>query len=200
MMKWYLVDMKKSHEEEPYVVYYRSEEEVKQLKNGDTVLLNFKSDIIHSNERYGELLAVIVTERDNNHFKGMLVEQPKELMIAVGDIIEFSDENIAITAYDNPNIDIWIYYLDRFVKISKDVLERNEVNILEKSVAVAEKLTGWTAYSGYENNDFLQASDNYVYIVVGELLQIDDTILDILDSRETGVYNRDSSGKFIKIR
>lgn len=198
-MEWYLVNINKLHKENPYLVYYRSEEEIVQLKVGDSVLLNFKSDIFHLNERYGEFISVVITERDEDKFKGELVQQPEKLKIAVWEEIEFSDVNIVGTTYANPKMDVWNYYLDMFVKISLDVINRNEINLLERTTSVADKLTGWTAYTGYEDHDYIESPNNYVYKVVGELLQIDDTVLELLHEPASCTYKRDEKGNFVKV-
>ncbi|MGR5975677.1 immunity protein Imm33 domain-containing protein [Bacillus paranthracis] len=90
-------------------------------------------------------------------------------------------ENICDTEYDDPSSKDWDFYFDTKVIVSNDVLEKENLTlclkrIQEKKVTLVESIL-----SGYESDDYVNNPKNFQIILIGVILNIDDSILKFLE-------------------
>lgn len=92
------------------------------------------------------------------------------------------------------------YYFDNKVTVSNDVLLRNEFNFMLRFEPDNDSDLGWVFFSGHEQDDFNSDPNNFQFISVGKMLNIDDSILEFLDDNIPCAYERDTdSKKLLKI-
>lgn len=139
---------------------------------------------------------VEIMERRNEIFKGKLKNDPIYMTdLCFDDEVVFKTENICDTMYDDPASVIWDFYMDMKAIVSNDVLERNEFNFMLKDEPNNDSDTGWTFFSGYEEGQYNQDSNNFQYVSIGKLLNIDDSILSFLDIEPYCAFERDQESK-----
>jgi hypothetical protein len=199
-MAWNLNSVYELNKESPYTFYLPSEEVLEQLKVGDLVKLIFFSDDEHE-EYCGERMWVEITYINGYCCKGLLANEPIYISSLVyGQEINFYKEHICDTQYEDPNARKWDYYFDFKVVVSNEVLEKNEFNFLMKDNPRDEHDTGWTIFSGYEEEGYNEESNNFQYISIGVVLNIDDSILSFINDVPFSAYERDeSTGVFYKV-
>ncbi|GIP49363.1 hypothetical protein J53TS2_29540 [Paenibacillus sp. J53TS2] len=184
-------DATERNKKAPYTFYIPSKEVIEILKTGDQVKLLFASNEIDGDFEV-ERMWVEISERDGELFSGILVNTPASIKnLEMGHKIRFKREHISDTEYKDPEEEAWDYYFDSKVVVSKDVLKRNEYNFMLRDFPKGEGDTGWAFSSGYENDEFLSNSENLQVISLGVILNIDDSILAILDDHPQCVYERD---------
>jgi len=199
-MSWTLENIEECHKESPYTFYLPSNEVLSKLKVGDQVKLIFISDEVLDNGCRAERMWVEITEINGDFFRGMLrnsphfMESPKH-----GDVIEFHSKHICSTLYEDPASRSMDVYFDSKVIVSNDVLERRQFNFMLRDDPNSEQDTGWTFFSGYEDDDFNSDSANFQVVSLGVLLNMDDSILEFLDASPPCAYERDGSGRFVVV-
>jgi len=200
-MTWRLDNAVELHKEAPYTFYLPSEHVIEQLKAGDLVKLIFKSEVDLENGYDGERMWVEIIERTESDFRGKLVNQPFYLKsLQYGDIINFNLIHICSTQLDDPHSKEMDYYFDNKVTVSNDVLLRNEFNFMLRFEPDNDSDLGWVFFSGHEQDDFNSDPNNFQFISVGKMLNIDDSILEFLDDNIPCAYERDTdSKKLLKI-
>lgn len=200
-MSWSLDIVYDRNKESPYTFYVPSKNVIDLLDVGDLVKLIFMSDEEHD-DYCGERMWVEITEKNANYFKGILSNEPIYISdLKCGEEIVFSIEHICDTQYDDPEARKWDYYFDNKVVVSNDVLERRVFNFLIKDHPEDLNDTGWTIFSGYEIDGYNENSDNFQYISLGVVLNIDDSILSFINDEPLCAYEREqNTGKFVEIQ
>lgn len=199
-MAWYLENVYEIKLEAPYTFYVPSKEVIDQLKTGDIVKLVFSTD--KGKDGFsGERMWVEITERRGDMFKGELNNEPFIIEeLEIGTEIGFGPENICDTEYE----DAWVEDLDAYfetkVLVSNDVLERNEFNFLLRDKAEEPEDSGWTIMSGYEDEEELNDPEQFHYISIGVILNIDASILSFIHDEPLSAYERNEGGRFEKIK
>lgn len=199
-MNWYLDDVREMHEAAPYTFYIPSEEVLSQLKVGDFVKLIFTNEEASSNGYRGERMWVKITAVHGNQFEGVLDNEPYYLPIEVGTELSFGMEHICQTEYEEPDGDKRDYYTDTFVIISADVLEREEFHFMLRDEPDEERDPEWSFLSGYEDDAYLNDTENFLIVSIGVVLNMDDSILPILQQPPLCAYERDEEGTFQEIQ
>ncbi|OXS57133.1 hypothetical protein B0G93_1186 [Bacillus sp. V-88] len=198
-MSWGLDNVYERNKESPYTFYIPSKQVIDILGVGDIVKLIFFGE----SEQDGlarERMWVEITERNDGDFKGLLTNEPYDLKdLVVGQEVVFKAEHICDTEYADPTSSNWDYYFDTKVIVSRDVLDKREFNFLLRDNPNNEQDSGWTVFSGYEVNEFLSDSANFQPISIGVILNIDDSILSILDERPLCAFERNEEGLFEEI-
>ena len=198
-MSWYLDNVYDLSKASPYTFYVPSPEVLDILKVGDLVKLIFVMEEPEEDNFRGERMWVEITYVKGNSFIGKLDNEPLRLPLKIGDEISFGIENICDTEYKDPYSSEWDFYFDTLVTVSEDVLEKREFNFMLSDNPHGEGDSGWTIFSGYEDNDFLSESENYQLVSVGVILNMDDSILDFIQEPPLCAYERDDEGEFYKI-
>jgi hypothetical protein len=199
IMTFHLENVYKRKAESPYLVYVPSKKIIEQLTVGNFVKLTFLT--IQDGEYCGERMWVKITRRKGNHFVGTLVNEPCHLKnIYYGQEVSFGPEHICDTDHDNhDSIDIGCYFQTKEI-ISKDVLEKRKFNVIWREQPLSEDDSGWNIISGYEGQHFLTNINNYQVVPLGAILEIDDSILNLLDDPPLSAYKRTKDGRFMKTK
>ena len=197
-MSWYLDSVYERNKESPYTFYAPSKEVIVMLNIGDIVKLIF---VETENDGYvGERMWVEINYMQGKNFKGILTNVPLNLKeLKNGQEIIFQTEHICDTEYEDPTSSEWDYYFNAKIIVSNDVLERNEFNFMLRDDPKDEQDSGWSVLSGYEDDEFLNNPDNLQYISIGEILNIDDSILSFIEEQPLCAFERNDEYLFYKI-
>jgi hypothetical protein len=198
-LTWELDNVYERNKESPYTFYIPSKQVIDILGVGDIVKLIFLGES-EQDGLAGERMWVEITERNGGDFRGLLTNEPYDLKdLVVGQEVVFKVEHICDTEYEDPTSSNWDYYFDTKVIVSRDVLDKREFNFLMRDNPNNEQDSGWTVFSGYEENDFLSESTNFQPISIGVILNIDDSILSIIDETPLCAFERNEEGLFEEI-
>lgn len=198
-MKWYVEDARALHEAAPYTFYIPSEAELGQLKVGDFVKLIFTTEQALPDGFRGERMWVRITEINGDQLKGVLDNEPTRIPIQSGTVLSFGLQHICQTEYDDPDAAKWEYYMETLATVSMDILEREEFHFMLRDEPHGEGDSGWSFLSGYEEDAFLSDAGNFEIVPLGVILNIDDSILPILQRPPLCAYERDETGTFQEI-
>ncbi|WLR42302.1 DUF2185 domain-containing protein [Bacillus carboniphilus] len=198
-MSWCLDDVYTLNKQSPYTFYIPSPEVLDRLKVGDRVRLIFVNEEVDDDGFRGERMWVEITQLNGTSFKGILNNEPYRLSLEVGDEISFKRENICDTDTIDPHLSEWDFYFDTLVTVSEDVFEKEEFNFMLRDEPKGEGDAGWSILSGYEDDDFLNDLENFQIVSIGVILNIDDSILNIIKEPPLCAYERDENGEFYKI-
>jgi hypothetical protein len=198
-LSWELDNVYDRNKEAPYTFYIPSKQVIDILDIGDIVKLIFLGES-EKDGLAGERMWVEITERNGEDFKGLLTNEPYDLKdLKVGQEVLFKVEHICDTEYEDPSSSEWDYYFDTKIMVSKDVLDRREFNFMLRDNPNNEQDSGWTVLSGYEEDDFLNNSENFQPISIGVILNIDNSILSIIDKKTLCAFERNKEGLFEEI-
>lgn len=198
-MSWYLDNVYDLNKESPYTFYVPSSEVLNKLKVGDLVKLIFVTEKAEEDGYRGERMWVQITNIKGKKFIGKLDNEPHRLPLKIGDGISFGIENICDTEYQDPNSSEWDFYFDTLVTVSEDVLEKREFNFILRDYPHGEGDSGWSILSGYEDDDYLNDSENFQIVSVGVILNFDDSILEFIQEPPLCAYERNDDSKFYKV-
>ncbi|WHY79839.1 DUF2185 domain-containing protein [Neobacillus sp. WH10] len=198
-MSWYFDNVYELNKESPYTFYVPSSEVLDKLKVGDLVKLIFVNKEEEDDGFSGERMWVEITQINGEKFVGKLDNEPYRLPLKSGDEISFGVENICDTEYEDPTSSNWDFYFDTKVTVSDDVLEKREFNFMLRDNPNGGDDSGWSILSGYEDDDFLSDSENFQFISIGVILNIDDSILGFIQEPPLCAYERNDEGEFNKI-
>lgn len=198
-MGWYLENVYEIKLEAPYTFYVPSKEVIDQLKPGDIVKLIFTADK-GKDGFIGERMWVEITERTGHAFKGELNNEPFIVeSLELGTEIAFGAENICDTEYEDPWAEDLDAYFDTKVLVSNDVLERKEFNFLLRDKAEEPEDSGWTIMTGFEDEEELNDPEQFHYIAIGVVLNMDASILSFVHDEPLSAYERNGEGRFEKV-
>ncbi|KEZ48581.1 DUF2185 domain-containing protein [Metabacillus indicus] len=198
-MSWYLDNVYDLNKESPYTFYVPSSKVLDKLKVGDLVKLIFVTEKAEDDGYRGERMWVQIISTNGKRFKGKLDNEPFRLPLKIGDEISFGIENICDTEYEDPASSRWDFYFDSLVTVSEDVLEREEFNFMLRDHPNGEDDSGWSIFSGYEDDEYLNDSENFQIVSVGVILNFEDSILEFIHEPPLCAYERDDKGGFYKI-
>lgn len=198
-MSWYLDNVYELNKQAPYTFYFPSSEVLEKVKVGYLVKLIFITKSEEEDGFNGERMWVEITEINKGGFVGKLDNEPYCLPLKIGDEILFGVENIYDTEYEDPVLYNWNYYFDTKVTVSIDVLERREFNFLLRDNPSVEGDSGWSILSGYEDDEYLCEPENFDFISLGVILNIDDSILELLGELSLCAYERNDKDEYCKI-
>lgn len=199
-MTWFLDSAVERNQNAPYTFYIPSPSVIEMLQKGDKVKLIFVS--AETEEEYAcERMWVEIAKVDGDCFVGTLINHPVKLSnLELGQTVNFSKEHICDTQYKDPEEQKWDYYFDSKIIVSNDVLERVEVNFLLRDFPRDDEDTGWSVFTGYEDDEYVNDPNNLQVISIGAILNIDDSVLAFIQDEPQCAYERDQeTGKFVKI-
>jgi hypothetical protein len=198
-VSWYLDNVYERNEESPYTFYVPSSEVIAQLQVGDLVKLIFVTET-EEDGFSGERMWVELTQINGVKFVGKLDNEPYYLKdLKCGDEISFGIENICDTELEDPSSSNWDSYFDTKVIVSNDVLEKREFNFMLRDEPKGDGDSGWAISSGYEDDEYLNDSENLQVVSIGVILNIDDSILEFIEEPPLCAYERNDKGIFYKI-
>lgn len=185
---WYLEDTRELADAEPYTFYVPSSEVIAAVQPGESVQLMFHYDGDDIDDEQVESLWVKVTEIDGDDYYGELETAPELIPeLEVGDEIEFTSYHITDTQRDDPVPNIVEQY-SQTCYVTASVLEDEQPvgALYRENPAEAEEampdFSGWNIMAGDEDDEYLDNADNWHYVSLGTVLNIDDRIIDLLDA------------------
>lgn len=198
-MEWYLENVYEIKAQAPYTFYVPSKEVIGRLKRGDIVKLIFSAP--KGKDGFaGERMWVEITDRTGDTFRGVLANEPFIVeSLEVGEEITFAVEHVCDTEYEDPDAEDLDAYFDTKILVSNDVLEREEFNFMLRDHADEPEDSGWTVMSGYEDDETLNNPEEFHYISIGKVLNIDASVLAFIQDEPLCAYERNEEGAFIKI-
>ncbi|MBI1424808.1 MAG: DUF2185 domain-containing protein [Gammaproteobacteria bacterium] len=203
---WYLEDARELAEVAPYTFYLPSTEVVAMLKPGDAVMLMFRSDEEAADEEQAERLWVRITVVDDVDFRGELEDEPALIAdLTVGDEIDFAVEHIIDTQLDDPVPNIVEQYTANCFVTKRVFDDEHPVGALyrenpDETEDELEDFSGWNIMAGDEDEDYLDNPDNWHYVSLGSVLDIDDRFIDVLDAPYDSEFEYDEEhGTFVEV-
>lgn len=185
---WYLEDTRELADAEPYTFYVPSAEVLAALQPGESVQLVFHYEVDDPDEDPIERLWVRITEIDGDDFAGEL-ETPPTLIpdLEPDDEIEFTSYHITDTQREDPVANIVQQYTQGCYVSARVIEDEQPVGALyrENPDELEEEIpdfSGWNIMAGDEDDDYLDNPDNWLYVSLGTVLNIDDRFIDLLDA------------------
>jgi len=185
---WYLEDVRDLIEVAPYTFYIPSPEVIAMLKPGHTVKLSFMWDDEESDEATSEQLWVRITEINGDELRGELDSEPEDIPeLEPGDAIDFVIDHIIDTQLDDPNPGMMQQYEANCFVTGRVLEDEQPVGALyrENPDEAGDDLanfSGWNIMAGDEDDTYLDNPDNWHYVSLGSVLNIDDRFIDVLDA------------------
>jgi hypothetical protein len=200
MVTYHLENVQKKYEESPYTTFVPNRQLIDQLNKGDRVKLNFVT-VSEGGSYCGEVMWVVITMRRWNDFVGTLVNQPQKIRgLALGQEITFGAEHICETEYVDLNLlQLKLVYNYHNVIVSKDVLNNKEFNLMVRHKPKSNLESGWVVISGYEDKEYLKEKANFEEVTPGVILNIDDSVLELMGTPRLCAYIRIYNGTFYPI-
>jgi uncharacterized protein YegJ (DUF2314 family) len=207
---WNVEDARELGEMAPYTFYIPSAEVIAMLQPGDEVKLLFRfdedSEDASDEEVALERMWVRITEIDGDDFRGELDNQPVAIPeLQLGDEIEFTSYHIIDTQLDDPIPNIVQRYAAHCFVTSRVLDEEQPVGELfredpqEGDEPLAD-FSGWNIMAGDEDEDYLDDPDNWRYVSLGAVLDIDDRCIDVLDAPFDSEFEFDPElGTFVEV-
>lgn len=200
---WSLVDCNILAEENKYTFYKPSRKITDQLEVGNLAKLNFQFKSKDDEDPLGERMWVIITEKNNDKFKGALDNNPFYLNeLYYKDIIDFEHKHIIDHDLEVSEPNLIDKYHDRCF-VNNQILYDGELpNYLyrEEPMENDEERdyidTGWRIMTGKETDEYMDNEDNFSFVSLGAVLSRDDSIIKILESEVGTSFERNSDGVF----
>lgn len=198
-MNYKFIDARALAKETPYTFFVPKQEHLNSLKTGNFVKLIFVST---SNEADAERMWVEITEIKNSLLIGKLVNNPRLIKVKYGEIVKFKYENIINIERDNAsssktnNLDA----IDKFCIVSNRVLNSKIVGYLYREEPIDSDDSGWRILTGDESDEYLDNEDNFEYVSVASVLNIDDSFLGLLREKIDSHFELDlNTNTWLKI-
>jgi hypothetical protein len=183
----------------PYTFFVPLLAERRNIGVGDHAKLAF--EYLWETEEYdGERMWVEITEKNGDRFKGLLDNEPTEKGLSLGMVVEFGIEHIIdidwLEPSAHPPLTEHRGYYDRCL-VDECVLEdgipveyiyREEPDMDSEGDEFPD--SGWRIRGRVDNEDELEDRE-IAYVSLGEVLNIDDSFLSLLDSPIGCAFMRD---------
>jgi hypothetical protein len=185
---WHLEDVEVIHKQHPDTFHLASLEERRGLVVGRRVRLHFAFDKSMSDNCRAERMWVTITEKDGDHFVGLLENEPVYIKnLSVGSPIEFAVSNIAqiLIPKTDPR-----WPDTKLAVVSKRVFESRRVGFLHRERPRNAQDSGWAVWDGSESEAFNADGANYKLISLEQLLEIDKSVEPLLKAEVGAVFER----------
>lgn len=184
---WKLEDVSGRATEAPYTFYLPSKELIAQFQVGDLVKLIFQFEIEIDQECSAERMWVEITSRAGDQFVGRLDNVPRYIPdLHINDEITFSSCHIIQSQRDDPVASLAGQYQERCFVTSAVLQDQRSVNVLYREALDAEgierRFSGWTLTAGDESDDYCDDPENWHFVSLGAVLNIDDRFRALLDA------------------
>lgn len=203
---WYLEDTRELVDAEPYTFYVPSSEVIADLQPGEVVQLIFHYDGDELDDDQIEHLWIRITEVDGDDYCGELETTPQFIPdLEPGDEIEFTSFHIADTQRDDPVPNIVQQYSQGCYVTASVLDDEQPVGALyrenpDETEELVPDFSGWNIMTGDEDDDYLDNPDNWHYVPLGEVLNIDDRFIDLLDAPYDSEFEFDpEQGIFVEV-
>lgn len=206
MKSWQIDDITELAKESKYTFYVPPKSVVEKLAIGNfaKVIFRFQSDdpTIPKAER----MWVEIKERKGNQFIGDLANMPRYIKdLAIGDEIEFETQNIINTDIKSEEENLVEKYIHRCFVTNEISKKKRKIGYLyreEKEILGKEENgiydSGWRIMAGDETQEYIDDKDNLQILSLGFVLNIDDTIIDLLEAPIGSKFEWDTVQKVFK--
>lgn len=183
---WKLEDVSGRAVEAPYTFYLPSAELIAQFQVGDLVKLIFQCEIENEQGCSAERMWVEILSRDGDQFVGRLDNVPGYIPdLQINDEISFSSCHIIQSQRDDPVPSLPNRYVERCFVSSAVLNDQRRVHALYREEVDAEgkerRFSGWTLMAGDETDEYCDDPENWHFVSLGVVLNIDDGFRHLLD-------------------
>jgi hypothetical protein len=183
---WKLEDVSGRAIEAPYTFYLPSAELIAQLQIGDLAKLIFQCEIENDKGWNAERMWVEIISRDGDEFVGRLDNNPYYIPdLQWNDEISFSSCHIIQSQRDDPVPSLADQYTERCFVTGAVLNDQRPVHALYREEVDAEgierRFSGWTLMAGDETEEYCDDSENWYFVSLGAVLNIDDGFRALLD-------------------
>jgi len=203
---WSLVDSEELAKENKYTYYKPSRKITNQLNIGNLAKLNFQFESTNDEDPLGERMWVIITEINQDKFKGSLDNNPFYLSeLYYQDLIEFEHKHIIDHDLEISEPNLVAKYYDRCFVNNQILYDGEFANYIYREEPMEDDEerdyvdTGWRLMTGKETDEYMDNPDNFSFVSLGAVLSRDDSIIDILESEIGSSFERNNEGEFEKV-
>lgn len=206
MKSWQIEDITEWARENKYTFYVPPKSVIEKLEKGNLARLIFLFESDNPEAPRAERMWVEIKERSGDKFKGHLTNMPlymEDLMI--GDEIEFETKNIIDSNVKSKEEDLVEKYIHRCLVTNEVSKKKRKIKYLYREESLGEQRdgiydSGWRIMAGDETQDYMDDKNNLQILSLGYILNIDDTIIDVLDTPVGSQFEWDDSrNEFRKI-
>jgi len=187
---WHLEDVEETHRRYPDTFHLPSLEERRSLQVGRSVRLHFTFDKPELDNCRAERMWVTITETPGaDEFRGALENAPVYIRtLAPGDVVSFRTCHIAqiLIPKGDPR---WMDTTKKAI-VSKRVFDSRRVGFLYREAPRNNEDSGWIIFAGNEDDEFAGDSRNFHLVSLEDLLEVDESIEEILRSEVGAVFER----------
>lgn len=192
MPDWFLENVEITAKENPQSFFIPSKKERENLQDGDPVRLHFVLTNPAKNEPRAERMWLDIKERTpDGNYVGILTNQPLYIKnLVLGQEIEFEPCHIARTLI-RKNDPRWVDCAEKKAFVSKMAFDKNEIlRFAYREEADRDEDSGWRFFTGHEDDDYINDSNNIRICIVGWLLDFDPSIDAFIREPIGAVYER----------
>ncbi len=200
MPTWRLEDAAQRAADFPYTFLRPTAERIAALCPGELVKLSFAFDSEDPDAPRAERMWVAVDTVDGDGgFTGTLTHPPGWISdIDLGDAVVFRDVHVCSTADDDDEA------VDRYARgcivSTRVIADRAPVGYLVREEPEHGQDSGWRLLSGEESQDELDDVENLRVVTLGEVLNLDDAWIHLLDSPVGRAFVYDAeAGAFVPV-
>lgn len=198
-LPWRLLDINKTAADNKYVVHLPDPAVLVTLKVGmDVSVIASKRSSFEHDGPSAESVWLRVSEITGlGKFVGVVVSPTTVVTdLVLGQRIEFENKHVARVAGAPPSkLEI---LCEQLCVVSAALEEEGSVvGKMHRQESEGEPDSGWRFFVGTESRDYLADAQNLVAVRLGDLLQIDDSVLHYLHSPVGSRYCKSSGGGFV---
>ena len=203
MASWHLENAADIATRNPYTFFKPSAASIALVQPGEVVKLIFgyistEGDLpgVPGQER----LWVEVSSADGaGSFTGKLDGSPEHIADLIeGDLIEFNDAHIVETQHAEAG-SLVSKYAAYCIVTKRVLLEGAKVGFLYRDPSERDDDSGWCITAGDESEEYMDNPGNAFYVPLGAVLNRDDSIIDLLESKVGSHFMRGGNGIFVLV-
>ena len=187
MKSWQIEDITEWAKEHKYTFYVPPKSVIDKLGKGNLARMIFLFESDNPKAPRAERMWVEIKERSGDKFKGYLTNMPLYIEdLTIGDEIEFETKNIIDSDVESEEEDLVEKYIHRCFVTNEVSQKKRKIKYLYRAESIGEQAegicdSGWRIMAGDETQEYMDDSNNLQMLSLGFVLNIDDTIIDILE-------------------
>ena len=191
MSNWSLIDTTEYASQYKYTFYLPSAEVMQKIAVGENVKLMFGFESNIPCAFSAERMWVRVDSIDGHGgYTGQLNNVPAFIDdLSPGDPISFRDIHIINTDHDDDG-NIVDQYLSRCFVSNRILKDGLEIGSLCRDEPENDEDSGWWITAGDESEEYLDSPESMAYVSLGTVLNLDDSIIHLLDSPVGAAFER----------
>ena len=183
--RWWLEDARAIAAKNPYTFWLPSDEIIAKLVPGNQVKLIFAFDADGPETPRAERMWVDISSRHGSSFRGVLDNTPKYMTgISHGDSLAFTEEHIIDTDIADSTSDDFEKYFQRCFVTDRIIRDGAKPSYVYREAPDREDDSGWRFLAGDESDEYMDDPNNTSYIAIGRVLNLDSTLLDLLEASQ----------------